>query len=301
MLATLALLLTGCNDTADIRTEPIACGFGYELRSDGLCYEVEADTGGPDTDTDTGEDTDSGADTDTAADTDSGETGETGDTDSGPVDLDGDGAASDVDCDDGDPSAHPGAVEVCDGVDQDCDGTADDGVTSTFYDDDDGDGYGDAGATVEACAAPGGYVANADDCDDARADTFPGAADDQGDGLDNDCDGAVDEDFDACAASYGWAGWWTTATQYVGGSPGTYVLPIEGTATVCALTCDVAWLTPVGISEAPSCSPTEAMPYALAGEVNGCVTVSDPGAWARGTCEVYTSAGTYAIEIIWNE
>ncbi len=51
---------------------------------------------------------------------------------SGPVDADGDGYASDVDCDDTDAGINPGATEVCDGVDNNCDGTVDEGVTTTY-------------------------------------------------------------------------------------------------------------------------------------------------------------------------
>jgi hypothetical protein len=45
----------------------------------------------------------------------------------GTPDNDGDGVSRDNDCDDYDPEIHPGAVEVCDGVDNDCNGTVDDG------------------------------------------------------------------------------------------------------------------------------------------------------------------------------
>ncbi|MBN2798434.1 MAG: hypothetical protein JXX28_04740 [Deltaproteobacteria bacterium] len=98
------------------------------------------------------------------------------------------------DCDDTDDSVYAGAVEVCDGVDQDCDGIVDDNPVGapTWYADRDGDGYGVAGDTVQACAAPAGYAASVGDCDDADADVSPGAPE-SCDGADNDCDGAVDE------------------------------------------------------------------------------------------------------------
>ena len=49
------------------------------------------------------------------------------------------------DCDDSDPAMHPGAIELCDGVDNNCDGIIDDDATdqSIFYRDRDGDGFGD--------------------------------------------------------------------------------------------------------------------------------------------------------------
>jgi hypothetical protein len=102
------------------------------------------------------------------------------------------GAAYATDCDDGDPSVHPAGAEDCDGVDDDCDGDVDEGVTSTFYADADADGYGDAGATTEACAAPSGFVTDATDCDDADGGVHPGASELCNEG-DDDCDGDVDE------------------------------------------------------------------------------------------------------------
>ena len=63
--------------------------------------------------------------------------------------------------------------------------------TSTWYADDDGDGYGDPAVSQEAASQPSGFVDNADDCDDGDAAVNPGAAE-RCDGVDNDCDGAID-------------------------------------------------------------------------------------------------------------
>jgi hypothetical protein len=77
--------------------------------------------------------------------------------------------ASSTDCDDSNAAIYPGATEICDGLDNDCDGAIDDGITvPTFYRDADGDGLGDPGFTVQACSAPLGYVASGSDCDDTN-------------------------------------------------------------------------------------------------------------------------------------
>lgn len=99
------------------------------------------------------------------------------------------------DCNDRDPLVFPGAEETCNGRDDNCDGTADESVTSRFFADTDGDGYGDPSVSVEACAAPVGYVISDLDCDDHDPNTAPQAPE-QCNGRDDDCDGAVDEDVD---------------------------------------------------------------------------------------------------------
>ena len=71
------------------------------------------------------------------------------------------------DCDDTDPYIYPDAEEICDGLDNDCDGTPDDGLdTDTYYHDGDGDGYGDPGEPADLCELTSGYVDNDWDCDD---------------------------------------------------------------------------------------------------------------------------------------
>ena len=110
------------------------------------------------------------------------------------TDADGDGFyAEQDDCDDDEAAAYPGAEEVCDGIDNDCDGDADEGLLSDWYRDADADGHGDAASVENACEQPQGYVALDDDCDDLDADVYPEAPE-RCDDLDNDCDGEVDED-----------------------------------------------------------------------------------------------------------
>ena len=107
-------------------------------------------------------------------------------------DDDNDGYCADVDCNDNDNTIHPGATEVCDGVDNNCDGNTDEGLLNTYYADTDSDGYGDAGNTTEACSLPTGYVNDNTDCDDSNNSINPGAAE-VCDGVDNNCDGNTDE------------------------------------------------------------------------------------------------------------
>ncbi len=113
------------------------------------------------------------------------------------VDEDADGVLYPTDCDDRDAATFPGADETCNGVDDDCDGEADEDAVdvSTFYADTDGDGHGDAADPVEACVAPEGYVETGDDCDDGSAAVSPSAEESCND-TDDDCDGAVDEALD---------------------------------------------------------------------------------------------------------
>ena len=108
------------------------------------------------------------------------------------VDNDGDGFFSDEDCDDNDSNTFPTASEICDGYDNNCDGQADEDVTSTFYVDSDGDGFGNENISTQACSAPNGYTINATDCDDTTADSYPGA-EEICDNKDNDCNTEVDD------------------------------------------------------------------------------------------------------------
>jgi hypothetical protein len=109
------------------------------------------------------------------------------------LDQDADGFLDGEDCDDANANINPAAEEFCDGVDNDCDGTVDEGVLLTFYLDDDADGYGDGAEPQEACEAVEGLALTGTDCDDDDGQTYPGAPE-RCDDRDNDCDEAIDED-----------------------------------------------------------------------------------------------------------
>lgn len=96
-----------------------------------------------------------------------------------------------TDCNDSEAAVSPVATEIYDEIDNNCDGSTDEGF-STFYQDADGDDYGNPAVTVVAATAPSGYVANSLDCNDSDTAIHPGAAE-LTDLIDNNCNGTVDE------------------------------------------------------------------------------------------------------------
>jgi hypothetical protein len=83
--------------------------------------------------------------------------------------------ALDGDCDDSDGTINPGADELCDSADRDCDGNPTAGAmdVSSYSADSDGDGFGDPNDSQQACAAPTGFVGNDTDCNDDDAQLNP--------------------------------------------------------------------------------------------------------------------------------
>lgn len=101
------------------------------------------------------------------------------------------GTACGMDCNDAVRAANPDATEVCNAIDDDCDGRIDEGVQITVYRDADGDGRGVLTMSMSACASTPGYATFSDDCDDGNRLRSP-ALPEVCDGIDNDCDGTPD-------------------------------------------------------------------------------------------------------------
>jgi hypothetical protein len=115
------------------------------------------------------------------------------------LDRDGDGhrvlgAEGGTDCDDTNTAVNPDQDESCDGLDNDCDGEVDEAGGDPTHPDHDRDGWGDPSASSVACRPPAGFVETVGDCDDGDPLRSPGLVESCGDSIDNDCDGAVDEE-----------------------------------------------------------------------------------------------------------
>ena len=224
--------MAGCGsqsskDETDVAiTETDAVDTDAPSDSDGTVDTEVSDTDAP-VDTDV-------PDTDAPVDTEVSDTDAPVDTD---IDGDGDGAPASTDCDDGDDTVYPGAIERCDGIDNDCDLLVDDedddvdlSTGLAFYDDDDGDGFGDLSTEILACTAPAGFVEDGSDCDDGDDGIFPGAAE-LCDDIDNDCDATTGEDgqvsFEDAAGDWSdvtalFAGTHSAAARVVADAEGTY-------------------------------------------------------------------------------
>ena len=224
-----AVALTQCDNPGGWSADASDCDDTDSARAPGLvevcngvdddCSGVaddnggECDSGGGGTDTGVGSDTADGGGGPPSDTADTGVTVEPSPCDGELwyADLDADGWGDDADtfagcqpdaswvdqggdCDDSDPDLSPGATELCNDVDDNCDGTVDNSPAddSVWYGDTDGDGVGSASTFRWACSQPVGFVANEGDCDDSDPAVFPGAVE-TCDGIDNDCNEGADE------------------------------------------------------------------------------------------------------------
>ncbi len=97
------------------------------------------------------------------------------------------------DCNDNNLTINPGAEEICDSVDNDCDDEIDEGLEMfDYYQDSDEDGYGDSTVPLSSCElfAPEGYVDDNTDCDDTNDQINPLGIEICGNTIDEDCSGA---------------------------------------------------------------------------------------------------------------
>ncbi|MFO0681267.1 MAG: putative metal-binding motif-containing protein [Sandaracinus sp.] len=145
----------------------------------------------------------------------------------GGLDADDDGFVSRIccngtscgdDCDDGRAAVRPGATEVCNGLDDDCNGSTDEGVTVAGFADADRDGRGDPAMARTACGTAVGFSVYGDDCDDGNPAIHPGQPE-ICDGLDNDCDAATPADVGAAPVT-----WYRDADGDGFGPPGATML-----------------------------------------------------------------------------
>ncbi|MSQ00790.1 MAG: hypothetical protein EXR71_02730 [Myxococcales bacterium] len=145
------------------------------------------------------------------------------------------------DCDDGNAAINPGAAELCNGIDDNCDLVIDDGLGVTLYADADGDTFGDPDAPTVACDGAGAFVADNTDCDDGDA-AINGAAVDLCSGVDEDCDTVLDDALTATLVAADGAvtdisevlrAGTGASPSYIGDQEAYQVVVAEGTVNLC--------------------------------------------------------------------
>ena len=168
-----------CDDSStDINPDATEICDGIDNNCDGI---VDADLG-------------NGAGVDLFADTDGDGFGDPSSPTKGCEGAEG-YVTDNTDCDDASADVKPGGAELCNELDDNCDGSVDEGVQIDLYRDVDGDGFGDESDDAEkGCAATDTLSANNEDCDDSEAAVHPDAEEICNEGVDDDCSGAADDD-----------------------------------------------------------------------------------------------------------
>ena len=97
------------------------------------------------------------------------------------------------DCNDSNPNINPSSNELCDNVDNNCNNSIDEGLSLTqYYEDNDGDGFGNSTIFTSSCDQPAGFVTQNGDCNDQNPNIHPNAPE-QCDNIDNNCNNNIDE------------------------------------------------------------------------------------------------------------
>jgi hypothetical protein len=177
------------------------------------------------------------------------------------------------DCDDRRALTNPDGAEACNGLDDDCDGSTDEGVTTPYFRDADGDGRGSPSSVMASCEAPPGFVANDLDCDDMAADVYTGATE-LCNGRDDDCDLMPDETF-AC----------------VGGST-------QSCATSCGSTGVNACTATCALPPASACMPPAEVCNRFDEDCDGLIDETSALAW--GTSTDLAQPGATRVQIVGN-
>lgn len=200
------------------------------------------------------------------------------------------------DCNDSKSTVYPGAPELCDGLDNNCNGQVDEGLPITrYYSDNDKDGWGNASIFKDSCAQPAGFVTNNTDCNDGKATVYPGALE-LLDGVDNDCNGKIDDNAVAGIKVnlYGgtnpytasdWNNWNVTVSL----SSGALKYVNATASAVTATLSNNAGVTDNGTTYGAGMAPAEVLRYASSASTTRTLTINGLSASKTYNLELYAT------------